>query len=106
MAGVETRNRTRESLFMFANVQPDGVARMHRVRVRNLSSSGMMGVGNLLLVRGARLTIQFRNMVPFSGHVAWVQGERFGVAFDEEIDSEQLKLLNAGSGQTSRWKAL
>ena len=37
-------------------------------------------------MRSARLTIELRNLPSITGSVAWVQENRFGVAFAEEID--------------------
>jgi PilZ domain len=88
MTGVETRSVVRDSLFLLAEIRIEQNAEIHRVRVRNLSDGGMMGEGNLRVQRGHRLTIQFRNIKEVSGSVAWVQDNRFGIAFDEEIDSQ------------------
>jgi len=87
MAGVETRSGARESLFLLADVRVEQSAEAHRVRVRNLSDGGMMGEGQLRVQRGHRLTVDLRNIGMVGGTVAWVQDNRFGVAFDEEIDS-------------------
>lgn len=91
MSGVETRSRSRESLFMFAEVQLGQRTHRYRVRVRNLSSAGMMGAGNLRVERGAALTVFLEGEEPIEGHVAWVQGDRFGIAFSEEIDFDAVK---------------
>ena len=97
MAGVETRSKTRESLFMFAEIELDGQPDARRIRVRNLSDIGMMGEGRMRVLRGSRLIITFRGMPAVIGHVAWVEGERFGIAFDEEFDCEMAKRLSAHS---------
>lgn len=88
MTGVETRSVSRDSLFLLAEVRVEQNAETHKVRVRNLSDGGMMGEGNLRVMRGHRLAIQLRNIGTIAGTVAWVQDNRFGVAFDEEIDSQ------------------
>ncbi len=101
MAGIETRSRSRESLFMFAEVQVGQRAHRYRVRVRNLSSSGMMGAGNLRIERGMQLTVFLEGEEPIDGHVAWVQADRFGVAFTEDIDFAEVKNIavnRAGKG--------
>lgn len=99
MAGIETRNRSRESLFMFAEVQVENLLRTHRIRVRNLSDNGMMGAGELRVVRGSRLTVFLPGADPVTGQVAWVQDDRFGIAFDEEIDSRKVMQANAHQGE-------
>lgn len=88
MTGIETRSVSRDSLFLLAEVRVEQSPESHKVRVRNLSDGGMMGEGNLRVMRGHRLTVQLRNVGMVMGTVAWVQDNRFGVAFDEEIDSQ------------------
>lgn len=88
MTGVETRSVTRDSLFLLANVSVEKQGEQHRVRVRNLSDGGMMGEGPVKISRGIRVEIELRNVGKVMGTVAWVQDQRFGVAFDEEIDSQ------------------
>ncbi len=91
MTGVETRSVARDSLFLLAEIRVEKDAETHRVRVRNLSDGGMMGEGNLRVQRGHRLTIELRNIGEVAGSVAWVQDNRFGIAFDEEIDSQRAR---------------
>ncbi|MEP3052335.1 MAG: PilZ domain-containing protein [Erythrobacter sp.] len=88
MTGFETRSVSRDSLFLLAGIQIENAGEHHRVRVRNLSNGGMMGEGNLRVKRGNRLDIELKNVGAVAGTVAWVQDDRFGIAFDEEIDSQ------------------
>lgn len=91
MSGVETRSVGRDSLFLLADIRVEQNADAHRVRVRNLSDGGMMGEGNLRVQRGHRLTIELRNIGVVGGTVAWVQDNRFGISFDEEVDSQKAR---------------
>ena len=91
MTGVETRSVARDSLFLLADIRVEQNAEVCRVRVRNLSDGGMMGEGQLRVQRGHRLTIELRNIGAVGGTVAWVQDNRFGIAFDEEIDSQKAR---------------
>ena len=86
MSGVDTRHISRDSLFLMAEVRLDGDSASHRVKVRNLSSGGMMAEGDVSVVRGARVMVELRNLPSIAGSVAWVQENRFGVAFAQEID--------------------
>ena len=86
MSGVDTRHINRDSLFLMAEVRLDGDSASHRVKVRNLSAGGMMAEGDMAVVRGARVTVELRNLPSIAGSVAWVQENRFGVAFAQEID--------------------
>jgi hypothetical protein len=86
MSGVDTRHINRDSLFLMADVRLDGNSESHRVKVRNLSAGGMMAESDMTVVRGARVTVDLRNLPSVTGSVAWVQENRFGVAFAQEID--------------------
>lgn len=88
MTNVETRSVTRDSLFLLASVSVEQQTVQHRVRVRNLSDGGMMGEGTMKVSRGNRVDVELRNVGTVKGTVAWVQDQRFGIAFDEEIDSQ------------------
>ncbi len=86
MNAVDTRHISRDSLFLAADVRLDGIADGHRVKVRNLSAGGMMADGEAPVVRGSIITVDLRNIGRVEGSVAWVQGNRFGIAFNKEID--------------------
>ena len=97
MTGVETRSVARDSLFLLADIRVEQGAEVSRARVRNLSDGGMMGEGQLRVQRGNRVEIDLRNIGVVNGTVAWVQDNRFGIAFDEEIDSQKARRpLQAG----------
>lgn len=100
MSGVETRYIARDSMFILAEIRMEGADSAQRVRVRNLSAGGMMAEGDISVMRGARLQISLRNVGTVSGTVAWVQDNRFGIAFAEDIDPMQARasLANAEQG--------
>lgn len=100
MSGLDTRTDARDSLFLLANVRVENEAELHRVRVRNLSDGGMMGEGAMRVARGNRVEVELRNIGIVHGSVAWVQDQRFGIAFDEEVDSQQAR-KPAADGATS-----
>ncbi|MBI1402967.1 MAG: PilZ domain-containing protein [Porphyrobacter sp.] len=91
MTGVETRSVSRDSLFLLAGIRVEQEAETHRVRVRNLSDGGMMAEGGLKVRRGHRVEVELRNIGAVAGSVAWVQDNRFGIAFDEEVDSQRAR---------------
>lgn len=86
MNSVDTRQGERDSLFLMADLRLDGRDQVHRVKVRNLSAGGMMAEGKVKVMRGMLLTVDLRNIGTVEGAVAWVQDDRFGIAFAEEID--------------------
>ena len=65
-----------------------GSDRLHAIRVRNLSSGGMMGEGDIAVDRGSQLKLIMPNIGTVSGTVAWIQDDRFGVAFADDIDAD------------------
>lgn len=91
MPAVDTRHISRDSLFLMAELRLDGREALERVKVRNLSPGGMMAEGSVRVLRGARLAIKLRNIDWVDGSVAWVQDNRFGIAFDYEIDPAQAR---------------
>lgn len=96
MSGVDTRSVMRDSLFLLADIRIEQASQVHRVRVRNLSDGGMMAEGNLKVQRGHRVEVELRNIGAVAGSVAWVQDNRFGIAFDEEIDSQKARRAQQG----------
>lgn len=86
MNSVDTRQGARDSLFLMADLRLDGGEQVHRVKVRNLSAGGMMAEGKVKVMRGMLLRVDLRNIGTVEGAVAWVQDDRFGIAFAEEID--------------------
>lgn len=86
MDGNENRQIARDSLFVMADLRVAALDGEHRIKVRNLSSGGMMGEGAVRVERGDTVEVNIRNIGWVSGTVAWVQDDRFGVALHEEID--------------------
>jgi hypothetical protein len=86
MDGIDQRHIARDSLFVLADMRLDGQDEVYRIKMRNLSAGGMMGEGTVRVSRGARMTVSIRNIGWVDGTIAWVQDDRFGVAFDQDID--------------------
>ena len=86
MSNVDTRQVNRDSLFLLAQVRVVGQDGDARVKVRNLSAGGMMAEGDVKVARGSLVQVELRNIGWVDGSVAWKQGDRFGIAFVEEID--------------------
>jgi hypothetical protein len=86
MDSSENRHLGRDSLFLMADLRLEGMLEEHRIKVRNLSAGGMMGDGPVRVQRGALVEVNIRNAGWIEGSVAWVQDNRFGIAFREEID--------------------
>lgn len=97
MTNVDTRQVDRDSLFLLAQLRVDGQDHVTRVKVRNLSAGGMMAEGEVQVLRGALVEVELRNIGWVDGTVAWKQGNRFGIAFVDEIDPRVARAAVTGS---------
>lgn len=91
MSDSDNRHISRDSLFILAELRLQGERTTHKVKVRNLSGSGLMGEGDVPVTRGDAIEINLRHIGWVSGHVAWMQGTRFGMAFAQEIDDKPVR---------------
>lgn len=82
----EQRTQLRRHLYLLEQMRigTDPVAL--RVRVRDVSATGLMAECDLPLAVGEQVTITLRRCDPVTGRIAWVSGSRFGVSFDAAID--------------------
>ena len=88
MDPVETRQASRESLLLLANLRVNGQEKTHRARVRNLSEAGMMAETEapLALARGSHIAVELRIVGWVEATVAWRQDNRLGIAFIDRIE--------------------
>ena len=86
MADNDHRQLSRDSLFLMAELRVPGQVGLARVKVRNLSAGGMMAEGAVRAVRGTLIEVNIRNVGWVEGAIAWVQDDRCGIAFSEDID--------------------
>jgi hypothetical protein len=99
MTDNDHRQIERDSLFVMADLRVGGAEAEHRVKVRNLSAGGMMAEGDVTVQAGAALEVNIRNIGWVEGTVAWVQDDRFGIAFRDEIDPKVARApLSSGQG--------
>ncbi|MCB2076886.1 MAG: PilZ domain-containing protein [Novosphingobium sp.] len=100
MVANESRQLGRDSLFLMADMRIDGLDGDYRIKVRNLSAAGMMGEGSMRMLRGSVVFVNIRNIGWVEGTIAWVQGNRFGVAFRDEIDPRVARVPVSQPGST------
>ena len=86
MGDIQDRHQNRDSLFVMADMRLEDTGPVHRIKIRNLSTGGLMAEGEIKAAPGTSLEIDIRNIGWVAGSVAWVAGPRFGVAFAEDID--------------------
>ena len=99
----EHRHADRESLFVMADLRLDEEAELHRIKMRNLSAGGMMGDGAVRVLRGQLVRVNIRNVGWTEGTVAWVQDNRFGVAFRSDIDPRLARVSQGDGDHTPRY---
>jgi hypothetical protein len=103
MTDNDHRQIERDSLFVMADLRVGGVAEEQRVKVRNLSAGGMMAEGDVKVQTGAAVEVNIRNIGWIEGSVAWVQDNRFGIAFREEIDPKVARAPLTGDPSPPRY---
>jgi hypothetical protein len=84
--GAHNRQDSRDSLFLMADFRLAGQQDVRPVRVRNLSSGGLMAELPDGLELGLRVEFGVRGIGWVPGQVAWSAAGRVGVAFDKPID--------------------
>ncbi|MBC2670033.1 PilZ domain-containing protein [Novosphingobium piscinae] len=92
MGDGDNRHISRDSLFILAELRLGDHGSEYRVKVRNLSSGGMMAEGDVPVTRSDAISVNLRKVGWIDGSVAWVEGNRFGVAFAREIDVAQARM--------------
>jgi hypothetical protein len=80
------REMDRDSLFLKAVLTFDKSGASGEVRIRNLSSGGMLVEAPVHAKRGDSVSVELRNIGVVTGTIAWVAQDRFGVAFNHVID--------------------
>jgi hypothetical protein len=83
--GAHKRAEPRDSLFLQAVFTRQGREPL-TLRVRNLSSGGLMADCTEPMTKGESIDAEIRGIGTVSGKVAWVGGNRFGMAFEIRVD--------------------
>lgn len=96
--GAESQRRDqRDSLFVLARIKPEGQAGEGvSVRVRNVSSGGLMADAPDDYRPGMRIEVSLDNIGEIAGSVAWAEAGRIGVAFDHPIDKSRARKTRSG----------
>jgi hypothetical protein len=82
------RSRKRDSMLLKGTIKAAGdYARdTQPIRIRNLSSTGLMAVAPVAYDEGSIVEIELRGVGVIQGEIVWVRGERMGITFHETID--------------------
>lgn len=98
------RSGARDSLLLTAQFRVDGED-VHQVRVRNLSSGGLMAEFAGLIMAGTPVEIEVRGVGWVSGRIAWATDGRVGVAFSSEIDPLRARRPVGKGGSTPGYRS-
>jgi hypothetical protein len=91
--------RKRDSLFMSAKLRIGDAPAVHEVRVRNLSTGGLMIEFARSIDQGAEVTLEMNGLGELSGRVAWCTRGRAGIALDAPVDPKRArKPIGTGRG--------
>lgn len=88
---VSARGESRDSLFLSAEVVAAGWAAPVSVRVRNLSAGGLLAESLHHVPVGSVVRIQLANIGVVGARCVWSGDNRFGVAFDHQIDPQAVR---------------
>jgi hypothetical protein len=82
-----SRRDERDSVLVMAHIRPeDGSSEPIAVRVRNVSSGGLMAQAPDQYRTGLRIEIVLDGIEMVKGVVAWSEAGRIGIAFDHPVD--------------------
>lgn len=82
----QQREKSRESIFLGAQIVIEGVRAPLSARVRNISPGGMMVDAQKIYAKGLAVTATIKGIGEVTGRIAWSTGNRCGIAFDETVD--------------------
>ena len=84
-------DRGRETLSLSANLRWLDQDRSVEVRVRNLSSGGLMAELPVPIAPDATIEVELRGIGWIPGRIAWQTQGRAGIAFDTPIDPKAVR---------------
>jgi PilZ domain len=97
VAQAKPRGKSRESIFLSANLKFEGVTAETAARIRNISAGGMMVDCSVAFAIGHRVVATIKNIGEVQGRVAWSVAPRMGIAFDYEVDPKSVRVQVGGT---------
>ncbi|KKC24482.1 PilZ domain-containing protein [Sphingomonas sp. SRS2] len=87
------RTRQRDSLLLMGTIKAAGdyARQTQPIRVRNLSSTGLMADSQVDYDLGASVEIGLRGIGIVAGEIIWVRDGRMGITFGETIDPKRAR---------------
>lgn len=88
------RVRKRDSLLLMGTIKAAGdYARdTQQIRIRNLSSTGLMADSKVEYDLGAHVEIGLRGIGLLQGEIVWIREGRMGITFRDTIDPKRARL--------------
>lgn len=82
------RSRKRDSLLLMGTIKAAGdyARETQPIRIRNVSSTGMMAVAPVAYDAGAIVEVEIRGIGVIAGEIVWVRDGQVGITFNEPID--------------------
>jgi len=94
------RAEPRDSMFLLAVMRRQNRPEVP-VKVRNLSSGGLMAETPSGFLRGEPVEVELRGIGLVTGKVAWVASGKVGVSFDWPVDPKEARKPVTGGPQPS-----
>ena len=85
-SGPHQRAEPRDSMFLNSTIHRLATGETWPLRVRNLSSGGLMADCAGTFAAGDQVELEVRGVGIQHGSIAWTVADRIGVAFDQPID--------------------
>jgi hypothetical protein len=107
-ADCKGRKADRESIFILCDIGRADGRLAAQVRVRNVSSTGMMAETNVAFAVDELIIVAFRGHEPIYGTVSWARQRQIGIAFHIPVDPKTLRrqvsvaLPTGATGATSQ----
>jgi PilZ domain len=94
---VQQRDKLRESIFLGAVIRFGASRESANVRVRNISSGGMMIDLPGQREKGLRVVVELKGIGRVTGRIAWSTENRAGISFDVSVDPKLARMPVAAS---------
>jgi len=102
------RERKRDSLLLLGTIKAAGdyARETQQIRIRNLSSTGLMADSKVEYDLGAHVEIGLRGIGLIDGEIVWVRDGRMGITFRETIDPKRARRTVTGQSEDQLRKAV
>jgi PilZ domain len=86
-----SRQEARDNIFMSAELMFEDARESMTVRIRNISSGGMMIDCSANFPIGHVVSCTIKNVGEVKGRIAWSVAPRMGIAFESELDPKKVR---------------